>query len=133
MEKKVIYIIIMMILTMLSSNVIEAQSFIVSDINFSERVSEYRREKTLKDALGSQIDISFFDNAIRIEAKGYKGETEVVVLSKINDDKYSFKKDGDELVLTFEKIFAYIRKIKLTFYKNGEWDGSITAKRKDIL
>lgn len=118
-----------MITVMLSAFSASAQSFIVSDVQFGSDVSESRKERTLKDALGAQIDLQFFDNKVKVTIHD-KDKEEVEIFDKVNSNRYEFTKRDSKAILELNTVIAYIRSFTLTGYEDGKLQLKITAKRK---
>ena len=129
MKKKLIIPLIVLVTILCSSFSISAQSFIVSDVQFGSDISEYRKQQTLKEALGAQIDLQFFDNKVKMIAHTENGD-EVDILNKVNSTKYEMDRNNSKFVLELNTLIAYIRSFTLTVYKNNQLEGIITAKRK---
>ena len=112
-----------------------AQSFIVTNVEFGPSYTEEMQDYVLKKDLGTQIDLQFFDNKVKIIMWDDGRET-FDLYNKINSTKYEINFDdlrykiNYSAVLELNTIISYIRSFTLTTYQNGKLQTKITAKRK---
>ena len=126
MKKKLIISLITLITILCSAFSVSAQSFIVSDVQFGSDVSEDKKQRALKEWLGAQIDLQFFDNNVKMTNE----EKEVLILDKINSTTYGMSRNNDKVVLKLNTLIAYIRSFTYTVYEDNQKKCVMTAKRK---
>ena len=114
--------------------VIQAQTFVCTDINYygpNYNPTSIQRNKARY--LGSKVTLTFYDKSLKI-SYSEKGKTESGVLDKVNDNEYHFyEKDllGNVTkgVVKLRKWAAYIKSFTLESYKNNSLEVNATFKR----
>lgn len=116
-------------LTCLCAN---AQTFIVSDIVFSNNMKESEIQEKRKEAIGVEVNLLFSDNDVRVTFITKEG-AESMILQKIGGNLYRHqeKRSCDDLELN--TILGYIRSCKLSAYEDGKWLGTAILKRKLVV
>ena len=113
--------------------VIQAQTFVCTDINFyGSDMTPQKIQKEKAKYLGSNATLTFYDNSLRLSTTT-NGKTESIVMDKVNASEYQvIEKSGNntnKLVLKLNKWVEYIRSFTLEFYKNYSLEGTVTYKR----
>lgn len=127
--KKIIFIFTFLLLCVL----IQAQTFVCTDINFyGSTIHPQKIQKEKARYLGSKATLTFYDKSLKILAN-VDGKTESLVLDKINDNEYqAIEKKGnnvERLILKLNKWAAYIRSFTVETYKNYSLEVKATFKR----
>lgn len=128
--KKIIFIFTSLLICV----VIQAQTFVCTDINYygpNYNPTSIQRNKARY--LGSKVTLTFYDKSLKI-SYSEKGKTESGVLDKVNDNEYHFyEKDllGNVTngVIKLQKWAAYIKSFTLESYKNNSLEVYATFKR----
>lgn len=106
-----------------------AQHFQVTDVKLSEKLSLRERQKVLKETLGADLALYFYDTHLKIVVNG--DDKDALIFNKIKEDKYEYSNSGGySTVLLLNKFIGYIKSINFYSYKNGDWLQTISAKRK---
>ena len=113
--------------------VIQAQTFVCTDINYyGSDMTPQKIQKEKAKYLGSKATLAFYDNSLKLSMKE-NGKVESVVLDKVNDNEYqAIEKRGNnvnKLVLKLNKWVEYIRSFTVEGYKNYSLEMNATLKR----
>lgn len=113
--------------------VIQAQTFVCTDINYyGSDMTPQKIQKEKAKYLGSKATLAFYDNSLKLSMKE-NGKVESVVLDKVNDNEYqAIEKRGNnvnKLVLKLNKWVEYIRSFTVEGYKNYSLEMNATFKR----
>ncbi len=113
--------------------VIQAQTFVCTDINYyGLDMTPQKIQKEKAKYLGSKATLAFYDNSLKLSMKE-NGKVESVVLDKVNDNEYqAIEKRGNnvnKLVLKLNKWVEYIRSFTVEGYKNYSLEMNATFKR----
>ena len=97
-----------------------SQSFVISDIKFSEDTSVAIKQYALENTLGKILNIRIFDNAIKLETKIKNFN---YTYYKVNDSTYEYVHNREKIILKLNKVFGYIKSISLiNYFDEGDWD-----------
>lgn len=111
-------------------------TFTVSDVRASSNLSEEHIQETREQLIGTEVNLLFSDNDVRIIVNPQNKETESMILQKIGHDLYRGNDGADVIDLELNSILGYIRSCKISAYdkKNSGssmiWCGTIFLKRK---
>ena len=113
--------------------VIQAQTFVCTDINYyGSDMTPQKIQKEKAKYLGSKATLAFYDNSLKLSMKE-NGKVESVVLDKVNDNEYqAIEKRGNnvnKLVLKLNKWVEYIRSFTVEGYKNYSLEMNATFNR----
>ena len=113
--------------------VIQAQSFVCTDINYygpNYNPSSIQRNKARY--LGSKATLTFYDKSLKISTNT-DGKIESVVLEKVNNNEYQIvEKRGNnvkKMVIKLNKLVEYIRSFTVDSYNNYSLEMNATFKR----
>lgn len=113
--------------------VIQAQSFVCTDINYygpNYNPSSIQRNKARY--LGSKATLTFYDKSLKISTNT-DGKIESVVLEKVNNNEYQIvEKRGNnvkKMVIKLNKLVEYIRSFTVESYNNYSLEMNATFKR----
>lgn len=130
-------------------------SYIISDISINEDISSNKRERYLKSALGSEIDLEFYDTKVKVIIKENNEEKKVYILDKVNDKQYKytdsrkifihdsrFPNDSNigyhamqyfDMILDMDNLLGfYTTNLTLSMYEDGKLIRLVKAKRKGL-
>ena len=111
--------------------VVQAQTFVCTDVDYSGAPEKQQREKTL--LLGSKATLAIFDRSIKITTVDNRGSSETFVLDKTNDNEYQYseykQKHKWRMVIKLHKWAAYIKSLTIEVYKDYSLQGKATYKR----
>ena len=113
-------------LTCLCAN---AQTFIVSDIVFSNNMKESEIQEIREEAIGVEANLLFSDNDVRVTLIS-KERADSRILRKIAGNLYRLQEKGGCYDLELNTILGYISSCKLSRYEDGKWLETIILKRK---
>lgn len=113
--------------------VIQAQSFVCTDINYyGSNYTPQTAQKNKAKYLGTKATLTFYDKSLKISTNT-DGKIESVVLDKVNDSEYqALDKRGNnvkKLVIKLNKWVEYIRSFTLESYNNFSLEMNATFKR----
>ena len=113
--------------------VIQAQTFVCTDINFyGSDMTPQKIQKEKAKYLGSKATLTFFDKSLKFSYTT-NGKTESLVMDKVNASEYqAVEKRGNntnKLVLKLNTWVEYIRSFTIEGYKNYYLEATITYKR----
>lgn len=113
--------------------VIQAQSFVCTDINYyGPNYNPTSIQKNKAKYLGSQATLTFYDKSLKISTNT-DGKIESVVLEKVNNNEYQIvEKRGNnvkKLVVKLNKWVEYIRSFTVESYNNYSLEMNATFKR----
>ena len=113
--------------------VIQAQTFVCTDINYyGSDMTPQKIQKEKAKYLGSKATLTFFDKSLKFSYTT-NGKTESIVMDKVNASEYqAVEKRGNntnKLVLKLNTWVEYIRSFTIEGYKNYSLGATITYKR----
>lgn len=113
--------------------VIQAQTFVCTDINYyGSDMTPQKIQREKAKYLGSKATLTFYDNSLKLSVNE-GGKTESIVLDKINGSEYQFTEnrgnDFRKIVIKLNKWVEYIRSFTIEVYKNHSLEGTVTCKR----
>lgn len=113
--------------------VIQAQTFVCTDINYyGSDMTPQKIQKEKAKYLGSKATLTFFDKSLKFSYTT-NGKTESIVMDKVNANEYqAIEKRGNDtnkLVLKLNTWVEYIRSFTIEGYKNYSLGATITYKR----
>jgi len=119
--------------SLLTCVVIQAQTFVCTDINYyGSNYTPQTAQKNKAKYLGTKATLTFYDKSLKISTNT-DGKIESVVLDKVNDSEYqALDKRGNnvkKLVIKLNKWVEYIRSFTLESYNNFSLEMNATFKR----
>ena len=113
--------------------VIQAQTFVCTDINYyGSDMTPQKIQREKAKYLGSKATLTFYDNSLKLSVNEGR-KTESIVLDKINGSEYQFTEnrgnDFRKIVIKLNKWVEYIRSFTIEVYKNHSLEGTVTYKR----
>jgi len=113
--------------------VIQAQTFVCTDINYyGSDMTPQKIQREKAKYLGSKATLTFYDNSLKLSVNE-GGKTESIVLDKINGSEYQFTENRGnyfrKIVIKLNKWVEYIRSFTIEVYKNHSLEGTVTCKR----
>lgn len=113
--------------------VIQAQTFVCTDINYyGSDMTPQKIQREKAKYLGSKATLTFFDKSLKFSYTT-NGKTESIVMDKVNASEYqAVEKRGNntnKLVLKLNTWVEYIRSFTIEGYKNYYLEATITYKR----
>jgi len=113
--------------------VIQAQTFVCTDINYyGSDMTPQKIQREKAKYLGSKATLTFFDKSLKFSYTT-NGKTESIVMDKVNANEYqAIEKRGNDtnkLVLKLNTWVEYIRSFTIEGYKNYSLGATITYKR----
>ena len=113
--------------------VIQAQTFVCTDINYyGSDMTPQKIQREKAKYLGSKATLTFFDKSLKFSYTT-NGKTESIVMDKVNANEYqAIEKRGNDtnkLVLKLNTWVEYIRSFTIEGYKNYYLEATITYKR----
>ena len=113
--------------------VIQAQTFVCTDINYyGSDMTPQKIQREKAKYLGSKATLTFYDNSLKLSVNE-GGKTESIVLDKINGSEYQFTENRGnyfrKIVCKLNKWVEYIRSFTIEVYKNHSLEGTVTYKR----
>ena len=118
-------------------SMIQAQTFVCSDINFyNSDMTPQKIQKEKAKYLGSKATLTFYDKTLKISVKE-NGKTESLVLDKVNNNEYKIEEtkgkfphsNTRKLVIKLNKWVEYIRSFTVESYNNYSLEMKATYKR----
>ena len=92
-------------------------------------------QKEKNQLLGSEVELSIYDNSLRLSYKNDRGGTKSYIYDKIGDNMYQLKDKVENnktrrKVIKLNMIIAYIRSFTFEMYIDNKIQGIIIFKRK---
>lgn len=134
----------MLVAALLSVMSVKAQTFVCSDVTFSDYTKRNLSETILyqvkKQLLGSIYTIEVFDKNLKIKATDTEGNKDEMICSNIGWNKYRFEETRTNAYnsgtwklrtdIEIQTTLGYYSSIIIKNYRDGKLYLTMTAKRK---
>lgn len=118
----------------LLSGCTQTQTFVVSDYELSENISERQKQIVEKGISETEFDFVFYDEDIKVTFSPLSDKVQSFIFKNVGNDIYRFDNGSDVLELKINKVIGYITSCELNVYdKDGDamiWNGKFILKRK---
>ncbi len=117
-----------LMLTMLVTSNLQAQTFNCQDVSFSGSFSDSEKQTVKEKLLGSEMKLEFFDTTVKITATDEKTLLGIV-LDEVDKNEYKTKKGAREISLSIQKITGIIKNATIVV-KDGNRTTTFSYKRE---
>ena len=128
---------------LLSFTFMKAQTFTVTDIQFSNNVSDYEIQKDKAGLLGATVNMAFFENDVKVtltaNENGKKRQYPTDVFKKVTDVIYQLevhRRYGDVMKtfvvsrLELETTLGFIKSAKIHVFDDNKLEKTVILKRE---